>query len=280
MASRPPVDSKASQNSTTDRVLSILDMFTEQSPVWTTDVLIERLGVARATMYRYLRALVETGFLSPDGRGAYSLGPRVIEMDRHIRVGDPLLQVAPAVMDSLRQRFSGNQLLCRYYGLRVLSIFEDKVDPRIASSFDRGRPFTLFRGSPSRIILANFTTQQLQRLFLHHAEEITAAGLGRNWPEFRDNMRAVQRQGYAVASDIDKTLVGVSAPIFLLSGEVTASLCLVKLRSEVTDVEISQLGEIVSEAAQEISKKLQRPRSQPGAATKAAKKIATRRKLS
>ena len=212
MAQRPATELKPGQrlDSTTDRVLSILDMFTEQCPVWTTDVLIDRLGVARATMYRYLRALVETGFLSPDGRGAYSLGPRFIEMDRHIRVGDPLLQVAPAVMEALRQRFAGNQLLCRYYGHRVLSIYEDKVDARIKSSFDRGRPFTLFRGSPSRIILANLTAAQLQRLFLHHAEEINSAGLGRNWLEFRENMRAVQKLGYAVAAETPTSVLSIS----------------------------------------------------------------------
>jgi DNA-binding IclR family transcriptional regulator len=261
MPSGKPKATKPNQraDSSTDRVLSILDLFTEDQPLWTTDLLIDRLGVARATMYRYLRALVETGFLTPDGGGAYSLGPRFIEMDRQIRFADPLLQVAPEVMEKIRPALGGDQLLCRFYGLRVLSIYVDKTDPRIKSSFDRGRPFPLFLGAPSRIILANLRMQQLQRLFLHHPHEIAGAGLGNNWMEFRENMRVVSKRGYAVASDIDKALVGISAPIFLPSGDVTASLCLVKLRREVSEAELEPLGEMAKRAAAEITHRLHKP---------------------
>ncbi|MCW5658679.1 MAG: helix-turn-helix domain-containing protein [Burkholderiaceae bacterium] len=262
-------------DSSTDRVLSILDLFTEDQPLWTTDLLIERLGVARATMYRYLRALVETGFLTPDGGGAYSLGPRFIEMDRQIRLADPLLQVAPEVMERIRPALDGDQLLCRFYGLRVLSIYVDKTDPRIKSSFDRGRPFPLFLGAPSRIILANLRMQQLQRLFLHHPHEIASAGLGHNWLEFRENMRVVSKRGYAVASDIDKTLVGISAPIFLPSGDVTASLCLVKLRKEVGEADLPPLGEMAKRAAAEITSRLHKPLR--AVASRAPKSLATAR---
>ncbi|MFM6991825.1 MAG: IclR family transcriptional regulator [Rhodoferax sp.] len=262
MSDASAIDSKSNQrsDSSTDRVLSILDLFTDEYPVWTTELLIEKLGVARATMYRYLRALVETGFLMPDGGGAYSLGPRFIEMDRQIRLVDPLLQVGPPVMQSLRPGFTGDQLLCRYYGLRLLSIFEDRVDPQIKvnTTFDRGRPFPLFLGAPSRIILANLTQQQLQRLFLNHPHEIAEAGLGRNWAEFRDKMREVSQLGYAVASDIDKQLVGISAPIFLPSGEVTASLCLVKMRKDVDDSEIKVIAALAVKAASEITNQLRK----------------------
>jgi len=285
MPSAKPTPTKPNQrlDSSTDRVLSILDLFTEDHPLWTTDLLIARLGVARATMYRYLRALVETGFLTPDGGGAYSLGPRFIEMDRQIRLADPLLQVAPDVMERIRPELGGDQLLCRFYGLRVLSIYVDKTDPRIKSSFDRGRPFPLFLGAPSRIILANLRMQQLQRLFLHHPHEIASAGLGNNWLEFRENMRVVHKRGYAVASDIDKALVGISAPIFLPSGDVTASLCLVKLRREVSEAELNHLGEMAKRGAAEITHRLQKPlravtsRTSKEASVSGSKKPASRR---
>ena len=65
--------------------------------------------------------------------------------------------------------------------------------------------------------------------------------------------------GYAVASDIDKTLVGISAPIFLPSGDVTASLCLVKLRKEVSQAELEPLGEMAKRAAAEITSRLRKP---------------------
>lgn len=273
-------------DSSTDRVLGILDLFTEEHPVWTTDLLITRLGVARATMYRYLRALVETGFLTPDGGGSYSLGPRFIEMDRQIRMADPLLQVAPAVMQSLRTDFDGDQLLCRYYGLRVLSILEDRADPQIKenTSFDRGRPFPLFLGAPSRVILANLSQAQLQRLFLNHPQEIAAAGLGHNWLEFRENMKEVSRRGYERASDIDRNLIGIAAPIFLPSGDVMGSLCLVKMRKDVDERQVLQIAELAKTAAAEISARLRErqqeaaPARRPAASKPVASSAAKRAK--
>ena len=37
------------------RVLGILDLFTPETPVWTVDMLVERLALGRATVYRNAR---------------------------------------------------------------------------------------------------------------------------------------------------------------------------------------------------------------------------------
>ncbi len=239
------------------RVLGILDLFTPDMPVWTVETLVERLRLARATVYRYVRTLCDAGFLVPVPGAGYVLGPRFIEFDRNIRLADPLLQIAPPVMAQLRDIVQGAQLLCAFYGLRVLSVLQDKTDPNITMSMERGRAFPLFRGSPSRIILANLPTNQLRTLALNHQREIEAAGLGANWNEFRDNLRAMRRRGFVVASDIDKALVGISAPIFQAPGAVTASLCLVRLKQNAPPDQLDYLGDVAVQAAQRISAALQ-----------------------
>lgn len=252
-----PKDTTAASGTTTDRVLGILDLFTEAEPIWTAEAVIERLRSTRSTVYRYLRALVASGFLIQVGRGGYALGPRIIELDRQIRIADPLLRVAPPIMAAQREKVAGTQLLCRYYGVRVLSIFEERSDPRIETSFDRGRPFSLFRSSASRIILANLPQPQLQRLFLNHAGDIAAAGYGTTWPEFRDALKAIRKRGFAVLSDIDPELIGISAPIFAAPEVVTASLVLARIKSEVTERDIEYLSALAIDSTRRISEQLQ-----------------------
>lgn len=58
---------------------------------------------------------------------------------------------------------------------------EDRTDDRIKTTFDRGRPFTLFQGSHSRVILAHLSMDQQQRLFLQHADDVTRVGLVLDW---------------------------------------------------------------------------------------------------
>jgi DNA-binding IclR family transcriptional regulator len=239
------------------RVLGILDLFTPDAPVWTVDLLVDRLGLGRATIYRYIRALCDAGFLVPVAGAGYVLGPRFIEFDRSIRLADPLLQIAPPVMAELREAVNGAQLLCAFYGLRVLSVLQDKTDPNITMSMERGRPFSLFQGSPSRVILAHLPPYQLRNLALNHQKDIAAAGLGENWTQFRDAMRVIRRTGYLVASDIDKALIGISAPIFHAPGAIAASLCLVRLRDNVTEDDAAFLGRLAVSACQRISNELQ-----------------------
>jgi len=246
------------------RVLGILDLFTPEAPVWTVDMLMVRLGLARATIYRYIRALSDSGYLVASADAGYVLGPRFIEFDRNIRLGDPLLHIVPPYMAELRDVVNGGQLLCAFYGLRVLTVLQDRTDPDITMSMERGRSFPLFKGSPSRVILANLPTYQLRNLALHHQADIAAAGLGTTWSEFRDGMRAIRRAGYLVASDIDKALVGISAPIFHAPGAVAASLCLVRRRENVTAADEVFLGELAADACRRISAELQAFR--PGAA--------------
>jgi DNA-binding IclR family transcriptional regulator len=254
----PPERGRPAQGDTSiTRVLGILDLFTPDLPVWTVDMLVDRLLLGRATIYRYVRALCDAGFLVPVSGAGYVLGPRFIEFDRSIRLADPLLQIVPPVMAELRDEVNGAQLLCAFYGLRVLSVLQDKTDPNITMSMERGRPFPLFQGSPSRVILAHLPTYQLRNLALNHQREIAAAGLGENWTEFRDGLRAVRRTGYLVASDIDRALIGISAPIFHAPGAVAASLCLVRLKENVTEQDADSLGRLAMRACQRISAELQ-----------------------
>jgi DNA-binding IclR family transcriptional regulator len=139
----------------------------------------------------------------------------------------------------------------------VLTVLQDKTDPAITMSMERGRPFPLFQGSPSRIILAHLPSYQLRNLALNHQAAIAAAGLGENWSEFRDGLRAIRRTGYLAASDIDKALVGISAPIFHAPGAVAASLCLVRMKENVTPADETMLGELAVRACRRISSELQ-----------------------
>ena len=46
-----------------DRILSVLNLFTDGRLEWTAEQLMEVLGYSRPTMYRYLRSLKDAGLL-------------------------------------------------------------------------------------------------------------------------------------------------------------------------------------------------------------------------
>ena len=69
------VNVEGSSVSSIDRVLGLIELFTEARPIWTAEALIQTQATSRATTYRDLKALVASGFLAPVAAGAYALGP-------------------------------------------------------------------------------------------------------------------------------------------------------------------------------------------------------------
>ena len=85
--------------SSPQRMLAVLDLFTAEHPTWVIDDMMEALGYARATGYRYVKDLVDAGLLQKVSVGHYALGGRIIELDYQLRQTDPVLQAARKVMD-------------------------------------------------------------------------------------------------------------------------------------------------------------------------------------
>ncbi|WP_313464024.1 helix-turn-helix domain-containing protein, partial [Achromobacter sp.] len=181
--------------STPDRMLSILDLFRDGTTAAFQEDVMAHLECSRATAYRYLKSLTESGLLAPTAGGAYVLGSRIIELDRHLRQHDPLMRAARDVMRATGDELHANLMLCSYYGDKVLCVDRYWTDNSIESSYARGRPFPMFRGATAKPILANLPPYQLRNLMLWHAAEIREAGLGDDWDAFRANLKRLRTAG-------------------------------------------------------------------------------------
>lgn len=252
-------DTGTGAQSSLDRLLRVLDLFSVERPTWTADEIGSVMGVSRATQYRYIKSLTSAGLLAPTGAGSFRLGPRFVVMDRQIRLSDPLSTYGPPAMRRACQALGHAQLLCTYFGDEVLCIHQESVDPSIRSSMERGRPFPLFRGSPSRAILFWLPENHLRRLMLEHAHEIHAAGLGRNWTEFRQTVRDIRAQGYYIGrGEIDRELMGIGVPILGPGGEAVGSLTTILPLQELSPQALDRFLSVTCSAAQEIAQGLGR----------------------
>lgn len=263
---RPQAVQTASEpsRSSSERVLGVMDLFTERTPSWTVDDMAKELGLARTTAYRYAKTLTAAGFLTTLNAGLYILGPRIIELDRQIRLNDPLLQAAPPLMNAIRKRAGGIQLLCVYYGDHVLCIHDVREDKDVPSGYDRGRPFPLFRGGPSRVILSHLPQRQQKDLMLHHGAEIARAGLGEDWNSFNRNLKAIRRQGYfAAQGELNVNTYGISAPIMHSKG-LAGSFTIGRRLEDLAEKEIPRLIALTMDTAGQISQAIQSTQAESG----------------
>lgn len=252
----PDQDPSEREGSSSARVLSVINLFTVQAPQWSIDEIASGLNLTRTTAYRYTKTLVDAGFLASLNAGAYVLGPRLIELDRQIRLSDPMMRASIPIMVEIREQANGMQQLCSYYGDRVMCIHHEATQQGIDVTVDRGRPFPLFMGA-SRVILANLPNRQLQRFMLNHAAEIQRAGLGENWQQFSRAMRDIRQAGYfAAVGEIDPDNYGVSAPIMHSKG-IAGCLRIARPVAKLKDRDLPGMIELTVDTAARISAAIQ-----------------------
>jgi len=209
-----------------ERLHLILRLFSPERPQWTADETAAALGFSRSTAYRQLGALVKSGLLEAlEGSSAYVLGPAIIELDRNIRLSDPLLTAATPAMRWLAEQapVPCTVLLCRLYRDRVMCIEqEEKAGAAGTVSYERGRPMPLSRGAPSRTILAQLPPRRLATL-MPSIEAENAAGFDSE--AFCRRLREIRKDGHCVTrGEVDDDVVGIAVPLAMPRRGGAASL--------------------------------------------------------
>lgn len=228
-------DQETSSISALTRLLQILDLFTLERPTIRVEEVVNSFNIVQSTAYRYLKELCDAGLLAQQGKGVYSLGRRIVELERLLQLSDPLLLSGREVMDDLAE-YAQNRafLLCAYYKDAALCVY--KVGPdeinykgnQIKILRGRGTVFSLFSGAGSQAILASLPPHQIKSLYLANAGQIATSGLGTTWKEFRTALSDIRKQGFAqTIGKINPGLHSVAVPILKSDGKVAGSLLMI-----------------------------------------------------
>jgi DNA-binding IclR family transcriptional regulator len=234
-----------------DKALGILDLLEKAQSPLSFEALHASLGFSRSTLYRYLKALGDAGLATSLHESDYVLGPRVAELDRAMRLNDPLITAARPVMAALASELDGIALLCRRYRDRVLCVHQDGTIGRgVRSTYERGAAMPLFRGAASRVILARLPGPMVAKLQAAHAAEFAAAGLGADMAEARAALRAIRRRGWDMTQgQVTAGVTGIAAPLIDARGVVLGSLSVTMARTDLSPDGVEAMaGRIAAEA--------------------------------
>jgi DNA-binding IclR family transcriptional regulator len=248
----------SANESSGDRLLAALALFTVEHPQWTVEDAAKQLGVSAPTAYRYFKRLTGAGLITPVSGAGYTLGPAIIQLDRQIQITDPMLRAARGVMHELIQRAPDGSalLLCRLFHDRVMCVHQVfGRGPQEPVSYERGRLMPLFRGATSKIILAHLPARTLKSLYEQSGGEIYQAELGDSSEEFRGELAAIRRAGVAVSrGEIDPGRVGLGVPLFDRDRNILGSLSFALSESRAGDRLIARLTPLLTEGAREIER--------------------------
>lgn len=215
------------------RMLEVLDLFSADRPVLRVDDLQARLGYTKSTAYRYVKTLCDAGLIAQAAQGRYTLGPRVVELERLMRIADPLMQAGEAVLPALAAELPNSLvLLCSLYRDKVLCVHREGPEAIDAGGRSisilraRGLPLPLFQGAASLAILAHLPTPRIRALFVARRADMESAGLGADWAAVRQRLAQFRRDGHVTTvGRFNRHLAAVSVPVRSRDGsQVSGSL--------------------------------------------------------
>ena len=133
--------------------------------------------------------------------------------------------------------------------------------PHPATSYERGVAMPMFLGATSKVILAHLPDRTLKRVYLANEEAIRRTLKVRDWRTFKDQLREIRRDGYALTdSEVAKGRIGLAAPISR-GDQVVAGISLVAHPNNNGRAKIGAYIPLVIEAAATISKSLSKAQS-------------------
>jgi DNA-binding IclR family transcriptional regulator len=243
-----------------NQVSDVLDLFDERRSLVTVDDIAIALKIPRSSAYRTLRAMTEIGFLDRVSAEGYALGPRIMELYRHLQLGNPLLAAARPVMVALAAEVPRGSavLLCRGYRDKVMCVHQEMtLGPQDRVSYQVGRPMPLYRGSSSLAVLAVQDRARLVKLYERDKAEIKRAGLGASQEAFLANLKAIRKAGHRVSrGEVDKGRVGISAPFEARDIGIAGCIGIVLSEPDTGETQVSRAVLQAATAARSIADRL------------------------
>jgi DNA-binding IclR family transcriptional regulator len=241
-------------NSTADRALTILGLFSEDRLHIQASDVAQALGVARSTAYRYLQTLVGAAFLEEAPGGGFQLGLRVIDLARLATRSYDLADTVVPTMQALAEKLGDTVLLTKYVdGAAVCLERCESSTQRIRLSFERGSRLPINAGASALALLAWLPEDQARETLTRQPLTRFTENTGTDVEALIARLAEIKRLGYCVGhAEVDPDITGVAAPIFDRSGTAIAALSVVTAR-RVSDARLQTMIDAVTHAANDLT---------------------------
>lgn len=233
------------------RYMRILTLFDAQRPDWTIAEIAEALDASPSTLYRLVREMVAVDLLENTVESRFRLGPLFVEYYRRINLTDPLIRSGSKFLGPLARQTGVPcvAILARLYGKAVMCVAEHR-DPSadFKTSYELGRPMPLLRGATSRAVLSTLPKRSLTALVTEALKDDAPrrdALLG--------EIAGLRKLGISETSgEVDKGLVGISAPLRNTALGIHASVSVIVEASVLNDERRPQIYTAISTTARMI----------------------------
>ncbi|HEY3607115.1 MAG TPA: IclR family transcriptional regulator C-terminal domain-containing protein [Pseudonocardiaceae bacterium] len=207
-----------------DRGLAVIRAFDAEHPELTLSDVARQTGLTRAAARRFLRTLVEIGYMRTEG-GKFALRPKILELGYAYLSSLSLPELALPHMEQLVERVHESSSMCVLDGDEIVYVGRVPTKRIMAVVIAVGTRFPAYATSMGRVLLAGHSDEwldgwlasaKLRQLTIHTTTDSS---------ELRAELVRIRARGWAlVDQELEEGLRSVAVPIRDTSGRVVAAV--------------------------------------------------------
>lgn len=241
-------------NSTAERAIDILLLFTDDKPFWTANEIAMHFGMPKSTVYRYVNSLRSYALIDEDGQGGFRLGPRIFPLARTAKASMSIVHVATPYLRELAERFGEMVVLQQRIGFDILPLERMQTPQRVTLASTRSHLLPWPATGSAKLLLAYAPASEQEEIFRTlHPIGYTGKTL-QSKAALKVALEQIRRQGYAVTDEErDEGVWGVAAPVFDRD-VVRYSIAIAAPKFRMTPAKMAAITEAVTTAAAAVTK--------------------------
>lgn len=214
------------------RAAQLLEMFTVDKPALSLGEITERLGVSKPTAHRYASALRDAGLVR-QADGAYTLGPRVVELASAALAGLEVIEVA---------------------GPHLARLGADTQQTAVLSVWDGEAPVVVRVHDAAAGRIVRIVVNTGSRLPAESAQGLVfRAFMDRDDPDL--GLRTVRRDRLAYFPDVVEGIAALGAPVFQ-GEEIVATVAVVGTSATIARGPRAAMSRTLAAAAEALTREL------------------------
>lgn len=214
------------------------------------------LSLGPPTCFRILHLLEELSIVRYlKDKKRYTLGPYLVVLGERAKEHLDYISLSMPYLENISKETGQTSVLIHRVGESKLTIVAKVEGAEFGIHVSIGRHYSIADGAYGKCYLAYMDQQDREYVLRNKAGLKSFSEV--ELIELEDEFEEIIRNGYATTyGEYVKGICGVAAPIFIEDGKVEMSIALLGLTAQLSKVENRSHGELVREAAKEISKKI------------------------
>jgi DNA-binding IclR family transcriptional regulator len=239
--------------------LRILNLFSDEEPELQLQDITDQLEIGKSTAFRLVHTLLKEGFIVRDPYNkTYRLAASMLAMGQTIITKVDLCHLSLGILEDLAEKTGETAHIAIFKDFQALYLL--KIDSRYPGHLlsHAGKQNPVHCTSTGQVLLAyqggSIIEQVIERgLTAYTSKTITDS------VKLKSLLQITRTKGYAVSDEeLHERGVSIAAPVMNRNGKVIASVSIAGPSSRINRQTIPKLIKQVQQAADEVSRKLQR----------------------